>query len=137
MLGTEFSLAALIVYLQRTVTHEWLAKHYPLAAIVDLATFFSLVWLLWYALGIEMGGKGLSVLAAKTGVRRVADVIAMGFGACLLVYADYVTRSVFHQIWVTLVHMLWALAIIGFYGHDLWASFKPARTESASTSPAS
>jgi len=128
--------AAMIAYLQREATYELLQFHYPLNLIVDWGTFFSLVWLLWYAVSIEVGGKGLSVLTPRTGVRRLADALAIAFGAALLIYADFATRSVYHQVWVTPVYMAWALAVTGFYGHDLWASFRTPGSGSAGKNPA-
>jgi hypothetical protein len=115
--------AAIVAQIQRRLTNGFLRNQYPLDLIVDLTVFLSLVWLLWYAVAVEIGGKGLSILTRKTGHRRVADVLAMAFGASLVPYADRITLSVYHQTWVTPVHLVWIFAIIGFYGHDLWASF--------------
>jgi hypothetical protein len=128
--------AAMIAHIQREATYELLQWHYPINRIIDWGIFLSLVWLLWYAVSIETGGKGLSVLTPKTGIRRVADVLAIAFGACLVVYADFVTRSVYHQTRISSVHLIWVLAIVGFYGHDLWASFRTKRTISAGRTPA-
>jgi len=123
--------AAMIAQLQRQITNTFLGGRYPLTLIVNLTVFLSLVWLLWYAVAIEIGGKGLSVLTPRTGHRRLADVVAIALGAYLVVCADRITLSVYHQTWVTPVHLVWILGIIGFYGHDLWASFLHARNGSA------
>jgi hypothetical protein len=114
----------MIAYYQRIVTNGLLANHYPLLPIVNLSVFFSLVWLLWYAVSIEIGGRGRSVLTPKTGFRRVVDVLVIAFGISLVAYADRTTVSVYYQTPVSFVHLLWVLAIMGFYGHDLWASFQ-------------
>lgn len=127
--------AAMIAYLQRTATYELLKWHYPLNSIVDWGTFFSLVWLLWYAISIEIGGKGLSVLTPKTGVRRLADVLAIAFGAASWVFAGYISRSVGWAVLLTPVYMIWVMALIGFYGHDLWASFRSPEIGPAGKNP--
>jgi len=121
--------AAMVAQLQRRFTNGWLRNQYPLDLIVDVTVFLSLVWLLWYAVAVEIGGKGLSVLTPRTGHRRIADVVVIALGAYLVVYADRITLSVYHQTWVTPVHLVWIIAIVGFYGHDLWASFRAAGNE--------
>ena len=124
--------AAMMAAVQRKamygVSHGLVNKHYPLNLSIDFSIFLSLVWLLWYTVGTEIGGKGLSVLTPKTGVRQAADVLAIALGAAVLVYADSVATQITHETLVTPVHLTWALAIIGFYGHDLWASFRVTRT---------
>lgn len=114
----------MIAAIEFEALHELLWTHYPLLPIVNLATFFSLVWLLWYAVFIETGGKGLSVLGPKTGFRRTADVWAIVLGIGVVFYAGSVHALQKYQKFISPVHLLWALTIIGFYGHDLWASFQ-------------
>ena len=99
---------------------------YPFRAVLNLGTLFVLVWLLWYAVAVEITGRGVSVLTPKTGVRRLADVLAILFGASVEPYADRVIISVLnpYQRVLACVYLVWIFAIIGFYGHDLWASFK-------------
>jgi hypothetical protein len=122
--------AAAIAYLQRVGMYDLLKDPYPLLKIVNLGIFFPLVWLLWYAVGIEIGGRGLSVLTPKTGYRRLADALAMAFGLFgfgVLISADKAAGQIIYwPYWdgIVPVHLMWALAIVGFYGHDLWASFR-------------
>ena len=115
--------AAMISAIQIEAIHDLLWTYYPLYPIVNLTFFFSLVCLLWYAVSIEIGGKGLSVLTPKTGVRRVADMLAIALGIGVVIYADIAPVGIYKKF-VSPVHLLWALTIIGFYGHDLWASFR-------------
>ena len=121
---------AAIVHLQRESTYELLKWHYPLNVIVNFGILFALVWLLWYAVSIEIGGKGLSVLTPKTGFRRLADLLAIAFGAAgyaSLLYADQASAQIIYTpaLYPILgpLHLIWALAIIGFYCHDFWVSF--------------
>jgi hypothetical protein len=116
--------AAMIAAIQIEATHDLLWNYYPLYPIVNLTFFLSLVWLLWYAVSIEIGGKGLSVLTPKTGFRRVADTLAISLGIGVVIYADIAPAHILYKKFVSPVHLLWALTIIGFYGHDLWASFR-------------
>jgi hypothetical protein len=104
-----------------------LARHYPLAPIVNLGVIFVLVWLLWYAVGTETQGRGLSVLTPKTGIRRAADVLAICFGASLLPFADRIVPGGRYWVLFSVAHLLWIVTIIGFYSHDLWASFRTRR----------
>lgn len=118
--------AAMIARIQRAATHDLLWTHYPLDVVVDLGVLFLLVWLLWYAVAVEITGRGLSVLSPRTGIRRVADVLAIILGAFVVPYADRVTMDVLapYQKVLACVYLLWTLAIIGFYGRDLLASFR-------------
>jgi hypothetical protein len=92
--------------------------------ILGWGTFFSPVWLLWYAVGIEVGGEGLSIFTSETRVRRLADALAIAFGAASLAFAGLIARSVAWAVWLTPVYAMWAPPVVGSYGQDLWASFK-------------
>jgi len=81
------------------------------------------VWLVWYAVGIEISGRGQSVLTPKTRSRRAADALAMIFGAGVGMNAHY--NIVPTAAW--LLYPTWGVTIIGFYGHDLWVSFRSSR----------
>ena len=115
--------ASMIAYLQRSATHDWLWTSYPLYPVINVTVFLSLVGALWYLVCLEATGGGRSVLTPRTGARRVADILAMVFGVALLVYADNITKPVYHQVGVSLIHLTWSLAIVAFYGHDLLSSF--------------
>jgi hypothetical protein len=117
----------MIASLQRSMTDDLLAGHYLLAHFVDLGVIFVLVWLLWYAVGTETRGRGLSVLTPKTGIRRTADVLAICFGASLLPYVDRIVPGGAYWMLFSVAHLLWIATIIGFYSHDLWASFRTRR----------
>jgi hypothetical protein len=131
--------AAMIARAQRVATHDWLWVHAPsLLPVVNKGILFSLVWMCWYAASIEMGGRGLSVFTPKTGSRRLADVAAILFGASLAPYGNGVSISVLdpYQKLLGCVYLAWALVIIGFYGHDLVASFRAAGDGVPSSTPA-
>lgn len=122
--------AAMVAHFQRVATYDLLGTYYPLYLILSLSIFLPLVWLLWYALCIEAGGKGLSVLTPKTGIRRAADVLMMALGASAYFYGNSAIVSVYqYQALLWSVYSAWTLLIMGFYGHDLWASFRAKGTD--------
>lgn len=125
--------AAMIATIEVDALHDLLWTYYPLYPIVNLTFFFSLVWLLWYAVSIEIGGHGLSLVMPKTGFRRLADILAMALGIGVLIYAGIAPAGMLYEKFVSPVHLLWGLTIIGFYGHDLWASLRTRRNDSAAT----
>jgi hypothetical protein len=86
----------------------------------------SLTWLLWYLVSIEVGGKGYSLLTPKTRVRGVADVLAVAFGI-MVGAAGLDLPSYFLPVYARLVaapYLIWGVAMVSFYGHDLWSSFR-------------
>jgi hypothetical protein len=115
------------------IAYRWLSPHYPLNLIVELIIYLSLVWLVWYVVSVEMGGKGLSVLTPKTGMRKVSDVLAIMFGAPLGAAGLAVASQLpgWYGRLVSTPYLFWALAVVAFYGHDLWACFRPTRRELA------
>lgn len=122
--------AAMVAHFQRVATYDLLGTYYPLYLLLNLSIFLPLVWLLWYAVCIEAGGKGLSVLTPKTGIRRVADVLMMALGASVFFYRDSTLVSVYrYEALLGSVYLAWILLIMGFYGHDLWASFRAKGTD--------
>ena len=101
---------------------------YRIAFALERIVFFALVGLLWYGVSVEIGGGSQSILAPKTRMRRLADLIAVGFGAGLLPLGFYSHRVLgYHSVsgnLVAMLYVLWAATIIGFYGRDLWVSFR-------------
>jgi hypothetical protein len=101
----------------------------PLTGItVETFLFIGLVWLLWYLVSVEVSGRGQSILTSKVRFRIVADVLAMLFGVALSVmgFNIYERGFGFVTTYSTLVsapYFLWALAIVAFYGHDLWVAY--------------
>ncbi len=109
------------------------SRYYPLNLVVELIVYLSLVWLVWYVVSVEMGGKGVSVLTPKTGMRKVSDALVIIFGA-LLGAAGLWVAGQFPGLYGRLVstpYLVWALAVLSFYGHDLWACFRSTRREPA------
>jgi len=88
--------------------------------IVESAVRLCFVWLVWYALSIEISGGGRSVLSPKTRVRRVADALAVISGAAVGMSAHFNLTPT--AVWM--LYPIWGVAIMGFYGRDLWASFR-------------
>jgi predicted membrane protein len=95
---------------------------YPVGFVVETVVYFGLVALLWYAVALEAAGKGRSILTPKTGMRAAADCLAIVFGASVLVFGVlYSSRfgSRIDSFLVGITYLVWAVAIIVFYGHDL------------------
>jgi len=117
--------AAVLAHFQREMTREFVMAYPRIGIVFNDIVVVCLVWLLWYAVGTETRGKGLSVLTPKTGIRRTADIVAILFGASLVPYADSIVGGGgYYTILLSCTHILWTVAIILFYGHDLWASFR-------------
>jgi len=84
--------------------------------------------LLWYCVAIEMGGRGQSVLASRTRMRKVADFGGMLFGVVLANDSVVLGRQ-FGLL--SIPYLLWAVLLVTFYGHDLWTTFGSARRPAA------
>lgn len=114
---------------------EWLVDHYPVSIVLPVVIRLSAIWLLWYLVAVEIGGRGSSALAQKTRLRKLVDLAAISFAGYLVASgAPFVNNS---SAWThTLMGMqwiLWALVIVGFYGHDLWVSFRREPRANGST----
>jgi hypothetical protein len=108
------------------------AKCYPLAFAIETVVYFGFVGLLWYAVTLEAAGKGHSVLAAKTGKRAAADAFAILFGAMVLVFGVLITSRQgpgIGPLLVFIMYAIWAIAIMVFYGRDLWAHLRGPRAD--------
>ena len=104
--------------------------------VSETIVYVVLIALLWYLVGIEVAGKGKSVLTPKTGFKRAADGIAIFFGTAvalvgLLVVGQFGSPTVYSNL-VAIPYYIWGIAIAVFYGHDLWVSFNDT---SRATSP--
>jgi hypothetical protein len=88
--------------------------------------YVMLVWLLWYLVSIEIGGKGQSILTPKTRMRRMADLFLIVVGAAVALGGLTIRReSGFAAPYSTLEavpYFIWGVVISVFYGHDLWVS---------------
>jgi len=109
---------------------RWTLRYPLLQFIIETVIYMVLVWLLWYMVSIEIGGKGQSILTPRTRIRRIADVFLILFGILVatlgfLLAPDFL-RTAYSNL-VTIPHYIWGLAIIAFYGHDLLASFETNR----------
>jgi hypothetical protein len=98
---------------------------YPFSAVLELIVRLSLIWLLWYVVSIEIDGRGHSILAPKTRMRKVADVLALAFGVVVGATGQTISSrfDVNYGRLVAAPYIIWAVVIIGFYGRDLWVSF--------------
>jgi hypothetical protein len=113
---------------------------YPLAPIFETVVYFGLVWLLWYAVALEVAGRGQSTLTPRTGRRGLADTLSVLFGAFVGVFGVLSSNpmgSPVRSLLVGVTYLLWALAIIVFYGRDLWVHFRTRqnKTRLADTGP--
>ena len=91
--------------------------------IFQTAIRLCFVWLVWHAVAIEFGGRGHSVLTAKTRFRGVLDALVVIFGAAVGMRLHRgVTIPVFG-----IMDFVWGGVIMGFYGHDLWVTIRKRR----------
>lgn len=117
--------ASLIAQIALHLRLQWFNPDFPSNIVVDWIVRLPLIWLLWYLVSIEIGGKGRSVLTAETRIPRVADVFAIALGVIVGAQGLYGTRH-FPPSYARLVaapYLIWAIVLIGFYGHDLWLFF--------------
>jgi len=122
--------AALIRALLLRLSDSWLPAYYPIQFVTETFVYFFLVGLLWYLVSIELRGNGQSVLTSKTRARKAADSLTILFGIVLCILGVLV-RGQFGAVttysnFVAMPYYVWGLAIIGFYGHDLWVSVSAA-----------
>jgi hypothetical protein len=132
--------AALMKFCLMKLSDKWLPGHYPFELSLRTIVYFVLVGLTWYAVGLEIGGNGQSVLTPKTGMRSVADVLAIIFGATLGV-AGFLVRRQFGYVstysnLVALPYFIWGAAVAVFYGHDLYTSLGVAHEKPTDKKPA-
>jgi hypothetical protein len=126
---------SLIRFCFTTIMNRWLPGHYRLESVLSAIVYFVLVWLVWYAVSIEIGGEGCSLLAPRTGIRSVADVAAMIFGAALVATGLLVRRQfgpvTTYSNLVAMPYFVWGATVAVFYAHDLRACLGTAQKESA------
>ena len=119
------------------IIRDWLTRniwqwgHPQIDFVLQTALFFLLVWLLWYLVSIEIGGKGHSILTPKTRMRRISDLLLMVFGTAvglggLTVRHDLGVSGPYSNL-VAVPYYIWGVVISVFYGHDLWASVSSSR----------
>ncbi|MEQ1935824.1 MAG: hypothetical protein ABL962_18360 [Fimbriimonadaceae bacterium] len=95
--------------------------------LIDTLLFGASVWLLWYVVCIEMEGKGKSLSRSSTGRRAVFDIGAILFGLAVPLPLFQVSQHILSKIVAMIVntmYLVWVIAIIGFYGHDLYMFMK-------------
>jgi len=114
-----------------TLTRGWLARitdgwRWGNPLTVWTPIYLLLVWLLWYLVSIEIGGKGQSILTPKTRMRRMADLFLIIGGAAVGLGGLSIRReSGFAAPYSTIEavpYFIWGVVIAVFYGHDLWVS---------------
>lgn len=92
--------------------------------IIENIMYLGLVGLLWYLVSVEIGGRKegkLSVVAAKTGMRTVCDLLLIFFGTSLGIAAifGHAGFGTYYGLFAV-PYFIWAIVIIWFYGRDLW-----------------
>ena len=103
--------------------------------IVQKLAYLVLIGLLWYAVSIEIGGGGQSVLTSKVRMRSAVDVLLMAFAGCVGASAWLIRSHEFGFVttYSTLVatpYFLWAVVIAAFYGRDLRLCLRRKRVDS-------
>jgi hypothetical protein len=94
-------------------------------AIIENIMYLVLVGLLWYLVSIEIDGRKegkLSVVAAKTGMRTVSDLVLIFFGIYLGIapILELYRFVMWHGVFV-IPYFAWASVIVVFYTRDLLA----------------
>lgn len=82
-IGLNAPAAEIEIYLKR-LAWIWSPSYYPAIFILDTFVYFLLVGLVWYAVAIEITGRGYSMLTSKLRPRRAADLLASAFGLILV-----------------------------------------------------
>jgi len=104
--------------------HPWLGL------FIWTVVYFMLIWLLWYAVCVELGGRGSSVLAQKSGMRKTADALGVVFGVAVFALGIYTHRYFHPSLYLDLIlvpHLVWGALIVWFYGRDLRRALSGAR----------
>ncbi len=115
----------MIAHFQQEAIYEAMKYQYYWYLVINAVVFLALVGLLWYVVGLEIGGGGSSTILAKTRFRPIFDVLAIGFGIVLFRYADSgMEAGYYYGTGVGFIRLLWIVAIIAFYGHDLWVTVR-------------
>ncbi len=119
----------IIVQSSMTFVNSRLQPNFPLNFAIDWAVRLPLIWILWYAVAIEIHGRGRSVLASKTRSPMVADALAIAYAVIVLALGADAVRYLdpTYARLLAAPYLAWAIAIAGFYGHDLWMSFAKGR----------
>lgn len=125
--------AALVRYFLVAFTDRWFPSpqtHYAVETII----YFLLVGVLWYTVSLEIGGTGRSVVTRATGIRLTTDVFAVAFGAALGFAGAEVRYQFGHPATtysdlVSIPYFIWSVAIMVFYGRDLFLGTRGTGTE--------
>jgi hypothetical protein len=100
----------------------------PNHMFIETTIYFVLVGLLWYAVAIEISGRGQSILARRSGMRKSADILGIFFGVILgtvTAISDFGGSAAYIKL-AAITWFIWAVVIVSFYGHDLRASLRRA-----------
>jgi hypothetical protein len=92
--------------------------------IIENIIYIVLVGLLWYLVSIEIGGQKegkVSIIAEKTGMRIVLDLLLIFFGISLGI-ASIIGHAGFGTWYgvFAIPYFIWAAVIVVFYARDLW-----------------
>lgn len=96
--------------------------------ILQTACFVPVIGLVWYTVGVELSGRGESVVASRLPFRRSVDVGAIILGLLvgltgLSAMGDLAPLR-FYSGLVGTLYFVWAVVIVGFYSRDLRACLK-------------
>jgi hypothetical protein len=120
--------AALIRFCMLKVVHLRAPYLFWPDFILETVLYFGLIGLLWYFVAVEISERSrekLSALTSKTGMRTASDVVLIAFGAGLAGFGQLVRHQFggvpdTHSNLIAVPYFVWAIALIVFYGHDLW-----------------
>jgi len=98
----------------------------PLNVIFETVVYFALVWVLWCGVLLELSGGGQSVLSPRTRMRTAADLFAILFGGLVAFFGVVISDQLGprYAAPVGITYLIWAIAIIVFYSHDLWVHLR-------------
>jgi hypothetical protein len=101
---------------------------FPLQFIFETVIYFALVLLLWYVVTLELSGRR-SVTIPKTRFRAAADALAILYGLTVGAFGALVSHQIGSPVTSFVIgttYVIWALAIVVFYGRDLGVYLRPA-----------
>ncbi|HKV39298.1 MAG TPA: hypothetical protein VJX67_08800, partial [Blastocatellia bacterium] len=121
--------ATLVRMLLESIADQLLPGNYRIELIIETVIYLTLVWVVWYVLGVEITGGGTRALAAGSRMRRVVDICAIVFGSALavtglLVVSQFGSPTAYSTA-VAVPYFIWATTMIIFYGYDLVAHCRP------------
>lgn len=118
--------AALVRFFLLKGVDYWLPNHSWIDFSIETIVYFGLVGLLWYSVGIELGGsegRKPSALVSRIRLGGLADAVLVCFGLCIALTSLLVLRQfgavTSYPIILSIPYFVWGAALVLFYARDL------------------